>query len=438
MYLLVCCVCPGISLLLYNLVRYVPVIIDEEEQWRLVHMSLEGVSTTVEVKAMSGHFGRDKTVFLLTSKVYFPGITNKVKQFVNSYEACQHVKAGSKFEKGGDELKSMHVPLETWSQLGIDLITNLPVTPEGYNTMVTCIDYTSKFIESKPLIGKCVEGVAQFMYELVCHYGAARIHISDQGREFVNQVCVNSCAFRVNTCILCSVHPRIIHKLYFMYAQEFFITFTSCTPKNFFRVCPRIAIYFLVCEKFYEITNIRHNITSAYHPQANGEVERFNRITQEAFLETQEFHDRVAQENTDWAKKLQSILFAYRIHKQASTHFSPFYMLYGREPLIPWQMENDLGPLDMFQGLPDFTIEETIEKMENLHQQVLEVAAGNIKKAQAHQAKTYNAKHARNDFEVGTKVWKKTPLWNTKQKSMKKGPMWRGPYEVEGKTPAGN
>ena len=113
-------------------------------------------------------------------------------------------------------------------------------------------------------------------------------------------------------------------------------------------------------------------------------------------------------------------------------------MMYGREPLIPWQMENNLGPLDMSQELPDFTIEETIEKMENLHQQVLEVAAGNIKKAQAHQAKTYNAKHARNDFEVGAKVWKKNPLWNTKQRSLKKGPVWIDPYEVESKAPAGN
>ena len=110
-------------------------------------------------------------------------------------------------------------------------------------------------------------------------------------------------------------------------------------------------------------------------------------------------------------------------------------MMYGREPLLPWQMENDLGPLGMSQEVPQVSIEETIEKMENLHQQVLEVAARIIKKAQA---KTYNAKHARNDFEVGAKVWKKNPLWNTKQKSLKKGPMWRGPYEVEGKTPAGN
>ena len=175
-------------------------------------MSHEGVGTTVEAKAMSGHFGRDKTASLLSSKVYFLNITHKVKQFVDSCEACQCVKAGSKFEKGGDKLKSIHVPLETWTQLGIDLITNLPKTPERYNIIVTCIDYTSKFIDSKPLIGKCAEGVAQFMYELVCHYGAVRIHISDQGREFVNRVCVHSCAFRINIdlCLSYSIRPRIL------------------------------------------------------------------------------------------------------------------------------------------------------------------------------------------------------------------------------------
>ena len=112
------CVCTGILVYLYAVyaqefhccctivfsVKYVPVIIDEEEQWRLVRMSHEGVGTTVEAKAMSGHFGRDKTVSLLSSKVYFPNVTHKVKQFVDSCEACQCVKAGSKFEKGGDQL----------------------------------------------------------------------------------------------------------------------------------------------------------------------------------------------------------------------------------------------------------------------------------------------------------------------------------------------
>ena len=144
-YVFICTLCRPryfIAVVQFFSVKYVPVIIDEEEQWRLVCISHESVSTTVEAKAMSGHFGRDQTASLLTSKVYFPGITNKVKQFVDSCEACQHVKAGSKFEKGGDKLKSTHVPLETWTQLGIDLSTNLPRTQEGYDTIVTCIDYT--------------------------------------------------------------------------------------------------------------------------------------------------------------------------------------------------------------------------------------------------------------------------------------------------------
>ena len=162
---------------------------------------------------MSGHFGRDKTVSLLTSKVFFPGITNKLKQFVESFEAYQCVKAGSKFEKGGDKLKSIHVPLETWTQLGTDLITILPVTPEGYNTMVNCIDYTSKFVESKPLIGKCAKGVAQFMYELVCHYGVP---------GFIYLTWEGSLSTR---CVYIPVCSESIHVSYIVYSQELFINY---------------------------------------------------------------------------------------------------------------------------------------------------------------------------------------------------------------------
>ena len=142
---------------------------------------------------MSGHFGREKTVQLLCSKLFFPNIKEKVSQFVNSCEACQHVKAGNKFDKGGEKLKSVLVPYQTMNQLSIDLITNLPVTVEGYNTIVKAVDYTSKWVESRALKGKFAEGVAEFMYELVCHFGASKIHISDQKREFVNQMCVCVC-----------------------------------------------------------------------------------------------------------------------------------------------------------------------------------------------------------------------------------------------------
>ena len=59
-------------------------------------------------------------------------------------------------------------------------------------------------------------------------------------------------------------------------------------------------------------------------------------------------------------------------------------------------------------------------------------------KAQNIQARSYNAKHCRNAFEVGVKVWRKNPLWNTKEKSLKKGPKWYGPYEIAKRKAGGN
>ena len=39
---------------------------------------------------------------------------------------------------------------------------------------------------------------------------------------------------------------------------------------------------------------------------------------------------------------------------------------------------------------------------------------------------------------MGEKVWRQNPLWNTKQKSLKKGPKWYGPYGVTERKDGGN
>ena len=129
--------------------------------------------------------------------------------------------------------------------------------------------------------------------------------------------------------------------------------------------CFVICSVFKVTEKFYELTGIRHNITSAYHPQTNGEVERFNRTTQEVFLKCQKFSDKVKEADVDWHKKLNSILFAYRVRKQASTCISPFFIMYGREPILPWEVEHDLGPLES-DDVPELSLDQVIERMYNL------------------------------------------------------------------------
>lgn len=66
---------------------------------------------------------------------------------------------------------------------------------------------------------------------------------------------------------------------------------------------------------------------TAYNPQANGLDERFNEMLP------------VIDDNaSEWDRFLESVLFAYHTSKQASTKFSPFVLLYGRDPILPVEL----------------------------------------------------------------------------------------------------
>ena len=65
--------------------------------------------------------------------------------------------------------------------------------------------------------------------------------------------------------------------------------------------------------------------TTAYHPQGDGMVERFNLTLLQLFWT---FVDRPA----DWEEHLPLLLYAYRTSVHSSTGFSPFTLMYGRQP----------------------------------------------------------------------------------------------------------
>ena len=84
-----------------------------------------------------------------------------------------------------------------------------------------------------------------------------------------------------------------------------------------------------VNQHLFQLTGVQHIISTAYHPQTNGLDERFNQTLQRGLLKM------VNDNQNEWDKFLDSVLFAYRTSKQASTKFSPFFLLYGREPRLP-------------------------------------------------------------------------------------------------------
>ncbi len=78
--------------------------------------------------------------------------------------------------------------------------------------------------------------------------------------------------------------------------------------------------------ELYELLGIKSIRTSVYHPQMDDLLERFNRTLKSMVRKF------VKEDAKNWDKWLEPLLFAVREVPQASTGFSPFELLYGRQP----------------------------------------------------------------------------------------------------------
>lgn len=195
---------------------------------------------------------------------------------------------------------------------------------------MTATDYFSKWPEGAPLKDKTAIGVADFFFTVFCRHGWPDIIISDQGREFVNQL--SSCLFK--------------------------------------------------------LTGIEHRISSPYHPQTNGLDERTNQTLTRALIKFSE-----AKEN--WDEHIDAVLYAYRIAKHDSSQFSPFFMMYNRNPRMAINHEFSYETSTNIRGESTCTydMEETLGNLLTIREKYHQKAHKNIERAQQRQKTQHDAKH---------------------------------------------
>ena len=135
-------------------------------------------------------------------------------------------------------------------------------------------------------------------------------------------------------------------------------------------------------------------MSTAYHPQTDGQTERANRTMEDMMAHF------VSEDQKDWDLHLPLLKMAVNSKKQASTGFSPFFMLYGRE--IPLPIDVALNTKVDKQKNP--AAEELIVKL----QETWRRAAESLAKAKERQSKAVNEKRREVIFKEGDKVWLST------------------------------
>ena len=128
------------------------------------------------------------------------------------------------------------------------------------------------------------------------------------------------------------------------------------------------------------IYGIKKSRTTPYHPEGNAQCERFNRT----------LHDRLRtlppEKKNKWPDHLQSIVYSYNCTPHSSTGYSPYYLFFGREPVLPidqvleqkcvegqgdvdeWLEQHCKGLQDAFTEAKS-TLEKEAKRRQTLHNQ---------------------------------------------------------------------
>jgi hypothetical protein len=161
------------------------VITDRDEQLKIMERLHFGGAKD-GLKVSSCHPGSRQFTYMVTSKFYWPGISQDIKRFVNSCERCQ-TRSVNQVQKVRQELIPVPVPFgKPWSQIGVDLMQLRE--EDGFNYIMTAVCYWTKWVEMAPIKRKAAEDVAVVLWQWMQRHGACDIQITDQGGEFNNHL----------------------------------------------------------------------------------------------------------------------------------------------------------------------------------------------------------------------------------------------------------
>lgn len=257
-------------------------------------------------------------------------------------------------------LEPMELVEEPFEKIAIDIIGPLPVTPNKNRYILAVVDFGTRWPEAIPLQTITTEAVADAIMSVFTRLGIPKTILSDNGQQFVSNL----------------------------------------------------------MREVLKLLGIQQKLTTPYHQQSNGLCERFVGTLKSMLRKV------TNDKPEDWDQYLEGVLFAYREIPHSTTGFSPFQLMFGRQPRGPLEVVKDLCTGKNRDEIFTSAYEYAKDLQEKIKEQC-KIAQDHIEES-AKINKLYRDKQTKSrKFAKGDMVLVLLPTENTSLAMA-----YKGPYEV--------
>ena len=212
------------------------------------------------------HPGINSTCRLMQSKFVWHGMLKEVRTWVKNCISCQRSKVQRHVRA---PLATFKVPDERFTHINLDIVGPLPLS-QGYTHLLTIVDRFTRWPEAIPLTSTDTTSCARALIQnWISRFGVPSYISSDRGSQFTSQI----------------------------------------------------------WSKLAELLGIKLYHTTAYHPQANGLVERFHRHLKSSL--------RARLQGTNWIDELPWVLLGIRTAPKADLNTSSAELVFGSPISVP-------------------------------------------------------------------------------------------------------